>query len=594
MHVLRDIKDAWFERTTSAEVSASTDQELWSLLHTSVAVAAMCVLSVPLHFAAGNLLVARLASFGAVGFLASYFIAARGGGQRASAAVFHTTSLIALALALFLDGGLESAATPWLVVLPGIAFAIGGERVAVGAVAGGIAVVLGLLGLALVTGELGVATITLSVNLAFGAVATALLHASRERALARVQAEVRKEMAARVAADSANDSKSRVLAAMSHELRTPLNGILGTVELLLEDDVSDSHRAQLEVVQDSGRLLLTILGDVLDSARLDAGMVHLDPVPTDPVLLVDRTVELLSACARKRSVSLSAVHTGARRDWARLDEHRVQQVLVNLIGNGVKFTERGGKVTVVHGWVDGALQVEVVDTGIGISKDRLEAIFHPFEQAEGGTARRYGGAGLGLSICRRLADQMGGSLTVTSEPGVGSTFTLRLPAEPVSAPATDKPVSDDPPVAPVVPPASPAAPERVLSVLVVDDNAVNREVLKQMVARLGHRATVACDGRSAVALCGEADVDFDCVLMDVEMPELDGLEATRRIHAMGTCARLPIYAVSAGVFPEDRQRALDAGMDGFLAKPLRLSDVRGLLSGLRTTTVGPSSREGTG
>ena len=374
-------------------------------------------------------------------------------------------------------------------------------------------------------------------------------------------------------AEAANEAKSRFLAMMSHEIRTPLNGILGMNGLLLNTPLTDKQRQYADIVRQSGDTLLAILNDVLDMSKLEAGRMALELAPFDPQALVGEVVALLSARAATKGIELKA---DLRDGPVNLlgDAGRLRQVLFNLIGNAIKFTDRGGVTVQVRHMPLGADRVElslvVTDTGIGISAQAMPTLFEQFTQADESTSRRYGGSGLGLAICRQLIDLMGGTLEVRSEPGQGSAFSVALNMRRVDGAAPEAPENDVP---------VRVDHGRALRVLVAEDNHVNQMLLVAMLGQMGHFCDVVANGREALQQLRAAP--YDIVLMDIQMPEMDGVEATRAIRALpGPMARVPIIAVSANVLPEQRRSYLDAGMDDFVAKPVDRARLQAAIAAL--------------
>ncbi|MCS6811688.1 MAG: ATP-binding protein, partial [Tepidimonas sp.] len=333
---------------------------------------------------------------------------------------------------------------------------------------------------------------------------------------------------ARDAALAASRAKSDFLAVMSHEIRTPLNGVLGMLELLQGTSLDDDQRHWVATARHSAQLLLALLNDILDFSKIEAGRLTLERVALQPAELLRASIEGLRGQAQAKGLVLRAELAEGLPAWAWGDPTRLQQVIVNLVGNAIKFTERG-EVTVAAAWADGWLQVDVRDTGIGIEAHRLPELFEPFVQMDSTHTRRYGGTGLGLAICRRLVDAMGGTLAVDSTPGQGSTFTLRVPLPAGTAPA--------PPAEPGRGPLA-SVPARVL---VVEDHPVNQQVVMRLLQRLGAQVSLAADGAQALALAGQQP--FDLVLMDCRLPGMDGWETTRRLRAQGW--RGPVVALTA-------------------------------------------------
>ncbi|MFO0844422.1 MAG: ATP-binding protein [Gemmataceae bacterium] len=366
---------------------------------------------------------------------------------------------------------------------------------------------------------------------------------------------------AREAAEAASKAKSEFLANMSHEIRTPMSGILGMSRKLLDTPLSPAQRDDLQIVKASAEALLTILKDILDFSKIEARKLQLDPVAFHLRDAVGDTVRALALSARQKGLSLMCAVDDDAPEFVVGDPGRLRQVLVNLIGNAIKFTSRG-EVLVVVRRVPGAentLRFEVRDTGIGIDAAKLPTIFDPFVQADSSTTRQYGGTGLGLSISSQLVQLMGGALRVESEPGRGSRFWFAVRLEPA--------------VAPSPPPPAPWRSLRPLRILLAEDNPANKEVAVYMLENAGHLVAVASTGREAIRqLAGER---FDLVLMDVQMPEMDGFEATRAIRARERegGGRLPVVAMTAHAMKGDRERCLAAGMDDYVTKPIDAAEL---------------------
>jgi PAS domain S-box-containing protein len=365
------------------------------------------------------------------------------------------------------------------------------------------------------------------------------------------------------AADAANRAKSRFLANMSHELRTPLGAIIGMTTLARERARDPVLAGQLDKVAQASQHLLTLISDILDLSRIEAERMALDEAEFRLDALVDEVLQIGGHRAQDKGLALTAEVDPALAGAAlRGDPLRLRQVLLNLVDNAIKFTARGFVRLRVQERASGLLRFEVVDDGIGIAPENRERLFRPFEQADDTTTRRYGGTGLGLAIARELVHLMGGEIGVDSQPGRGSCFwfTARLPG----ARAVPAPAAAGQAVAQAREALRRAHAGR--HVLVVDDDEVSREVGGELLRQAGLRVSVAVDGDEAVALA--AGEPYALVLMDMQMPRLDGLQATARLRAAGANRRTPVVALTANAFDDDRLRCLDAGMDDFLTKPV--------------------------
>ena len=375
------------------------------------------------------------------------------------------------------------------------------------------------------------------------------------------------------AAEAANRAKSVFLASMSHEICTPMNGILGMTDLALETDLDPVQRDYLETVKVSAESLLVIINDILDFSKIEAGRMDLESIAFAPRRLVREVVKLLALRARQKGLTLESVVTEDVPERLVGDPGRLKQVLINLIGNAIKFTERGGVTLTLTGGgseAPGHLRVAVSDTGVGIPAEKQQLIFDAFSQADSSIARRFGGTGLGLAICNRLVGLMGGRIGVDSRPGQGATFHfdvhLGLVESAVAVPsgaADEEEGRDNGERETVLQP---------LSLLLAEDHPVNRKLALALLNGRGHRVTVAENGRQALDRWAADPEAFDAVLMDVHMPEMDGLTATRAIRtaeaARGLARAIPIIAMTASVLDGDRDACLQSGMNGYVAKPV--------------------------
>ncbi|MDQ0465414.1 PAS domain S-box-containing protein [Caulobacter ginsengisoli] len=376
--------------------------------------------------------------------------------------------------------------------------------------------------------------------------------ASGRFALKGISQDVTAMAEARDAALAAGEAKARFLANMSHELRTPMNGVMGVMHLLKKEPMSPDAQRLLAEAAGCGEMLATLLDDVIDFSRIEAGALELTDEPVDVGALLQGVAGLMQAQAAAKDVELRLVGETAL-GWVRTDPVRLRQALFNLVGNAVKFTLKGS-VTILARRLDGdGLSFEIADTGVGIPLEAQAGLFERFHQADASTTRRFGGSGLGLAITRRLAQMMGGDVSFVSIPGQGSTFQLEIVA----------------PACPALAMSEQARGEFLegLKVLVVEDNPTNRLVATRLLEALGCQVETAADGELGVEAASQGS--HDLILMDIQMPGIDGLEATRRIRALtSAAARIPIIALTANVLAHQTQAYRAAGMDGVVGKPI--------------------------
>ncbi|MCX6614371.1 MAG: ATP-binding protein, partial [Acidobacteria bacterium] len=368
---------------------------------------------------------------------------------------------------------------------------------------------------------------------------------------------------AMLAAQSSNRAKTEFLATMSHEIRTPMNGVLGAVQILNGSPLNSDQQKLVNVIRQSGEDLVGIVDDILSLSKVEAGKLTLEKTTVSIPALCENLVALFRPKAEAKGIQLSVALEDSAPTQILSDPQRLRQILLNLIGNAVKFTEQGHVLLRVNS--DPAAQTicfHIEDTGLGIPKDKIATLFDPFVQADSSTTRRFGGSGLGLAIVHRFVEAMKGSIEIESEPGRGSSFRVRFPLE--TAPDMLEPLQ---------PTQTPEATFAGLRVLIAEDNPVNQMVFERMLIRLGCHVRIAKNGREALTILREESANL--ILMDCQMPELDGYQATTEIRSWGGIyENLPIIALTASAMLEDRQRCLDVGMNDFLSKPLILATLQ--------------------
>ena len=400
--------------------------------------------------------------------------------------------------------------------------------------------------------------IDINSNDEFGAIATEF-----NRFMEQEQQTLDSNQIAIEAAESLANKKSQFLANMSHEIRTPLNGIIGLTQLCQTAQTEQQLQNYLKQMNLSSQLMLSLVNDILDFSRLSDSELSLSEKFVELNELIDRVVPVMNVLAEKKGLTLNYHHSENCPKVVKFDITRVQQVLINLLNNAIKFTPKGTVTLKVNfekaSYEKGTLQFEIVDTGIGIASHDIARLFDPFEQVDNSSSRDFGGTGLGLAICKRLVSLMRGEIRVDSEVGAGSRFSVTLECE--YSKSTSVTETKDYDTSPPSPSAAPCS-----RILVAEDNDINALIICDMLKQMGHKVIVAENGKRAYEAATK--VPFDLVLMDIQMPEMDGLAATKAIRGAGVS--IPILGLSANVFEEDKQKALNAGMNDYLHKPILL------------------------